>query len=272
MRTYPHYQLIYRYFNAIAVSLESMDLTGNTVLVTGGGSGIGRGLAETLHRAGNRVVIAGRRRDALRAVAETNAGIEWRHLDLAEPASIAGLAAELTGSHPGLNVLVNNAGVMHTEDLLTGDADLAETAETTVAVNLLGPMRLTAALLLTLLGQPHAAIVNVTSALAFVPKAAAPSYSATKAGLHSYTQSLRRQLRGTSVQVIEIIPPQVETDMLAGHDYGPDVMSLNAFVAETVSLLKNQPDAAEIVVAAAKRVRVATRDGHYDDIFDAVNP
>ena len=118
-----------------------MDLTGNTVLVTGGGSGIGRGLAETLHWAGNRVVVAGRRRDALRAVAETNAGIEWHHMDLAEPASIAGLAAELTGSHPGLNVLVNNAGVMHTEDLRTGDAataEAAEIAETTVAVNLLG--------------------------------------------------------------------------------------------------------------------------------------
>jgi uncharacterized oxidoreductase len=108
--------------------------------------------------------------------------------------------------------------------------------------------------------------------LAFVPKAVAPSYSATKAGLHAYTQSLRRQLRRTPVQVIEIIPPQVETDMLAGHDYGPNVMSLDAFVAETVSLLKSQPDAAEIVVAAATRVRLAARDGHYGDIFDSVNP
>jgi uncharacterized oxidoreductase len=249
-----------------------MQLTDNTVLITGGGSGIGRGLAETLHRAGNRVVIAGRRRDALRAVADANAGIECRHLDLAEPASITQLAAELSASHPSLNVLINNAGVMHTEDLLIGDATQAEIAETTVAVNLLGPMRLTAALLPTLFGQPHAAVVNVTSALAFVPKAVAPSYSATKAGLHAYTQSLRRQLRRTPVQVIEIIPPQVETDMLAGHDYGPNVMSLDAFVAETVSLLKSQPDAAEIVVAAATRVRLAARDGHYDDIFDSVNP
>src|SRR5579875_984180 len=249
-----------------------MDLTGNTILVTGGGSGIGRGLAETLHRAGNQVVIAGRRRDALRAVADANPGIECRQLDLADPDSIARLAAELAGSHPGLNVLVNNSGVLHTEDLSTSGAGAAEIAENTVAVNLLGPMRLTAALLPTLLGQPHAAIVNVTSALAFVPKAAAPTYSATKAGLHAYTQSLRHQLRHTAVQVVEIIPPQVKTDMLGGQDYGPDAMTLDAFVAETVSLLHSQPDAAEIVVDAARQVRFAACDGRYGEIFDVVNP
>lgn len=147
-----------------------MKLTGNTVLITGGGSGIGRALAETLHRAGNRVVIAGRRRGVLQAVAEANPGIEHRHLDLAQPDSIDRLATELTGSYPGLNVLVNNAGVMRTEDLSTGEAAPAEIAEQTVAVNLLGPIRLTAALLPTLLLQPDAAIANVTSALAFVPK------------------------------------------------------------------------------------------------------
>ncbi|MEY8015426.1 MULTISPECIES: SDR family oxidoreductase [Mycobacterium] len=249
-----------------------MNLTGNTILITGGGSGIGRGLAEALHRAGNRVVIAGRRREALRAVAEANPGIEYLRLDLAEPDGIGRLAAELPGRHPGLNVLVNNAGIMQTEDLVAGDPALAEIADMTVAVNLLGPMRLTAALLPTLLGQPHAAIVNVTSALAFVPKAVAPTYSATKAGLHAYTQSLRRQLRHTPVQVIEIIPPQVETDMLAGHPSGPHAMSLDAFVVEAMSLLRSQPDAGEIVVEAARRVRFAARDGHYDDVFDAVNP
>ncbi|GAS89517.1 SDR family oxidoreductase [Mycolicibacterium brisbanense] len=249
-----------------------MSVTANTVLVTGGGSGIGRGLAETLHRAGNQVVIAGRRQAPLQAVADANPGIACRHLDLADPDSITRLAAELTDTHPGLNVLVNNAGVMHTEDLRTGAAATAEIAQTTVAINLLGPIRLTAALLPALLARPQAAIVNVTSALAFVPKAAAPTYSATKAGLHAYTQSLRRQLRRTSVKVIEIIPPRVETDMLAGQDDGTDAMSLDAFVAETISLLHSQPDAEEVVVHAAKRVRFAARDGHYDDIFDAVNP
>ncbi|CPR09829.1 DltE protein [Mycobacterium bohemicum DSM 44277] len=249
-----------------------MNLTGNTVLVTGGASGIGRGLAESLHRAGNQVVIAGRRRDALRAVADANPGMECRRVDLAEPAGIDRLAAELRAGHPGLNVLVNNAGIMLSEDLLAGQAALAGIAEATVAVNLLGPMRLTAALLPTLLGQPHAAIVNVTSALAFVPKAVAPTYSATKAGLHSYTQSLRRQLRHTCVQVIEIIPPRVETDMLAGQDRGPDVMALNDFVAQTMSLLRGRPDATEIVVGGAERVRFAARGGRYDAVFESVNP
>ncbi len=248
-----------------------MNLTGNTILVTGGGSGIGRGLAETLHRAGNRLVIAGRRRDALRAVADANPGIEYLPLDLAEPDSISRLAAELADRHPGLNVLVNNAGVMQTEDLVTGGPALAEIADQTVAVNLLGPVRLTATLLPVLLGQPHAAIINVTSALAFVPKAVAPTYSATKAGLHAYTQSLRRQLRHTPVQVIEIIPPQVETDELAAQQCGPNAMSVDAFVVEAMSLLHSQPDAGEIVVEAARRVRFAARDGHYDDVFDSVN-
>lgn len=249
-----------------------MNLTGNTVLITGGGSGIGRALAETLHRAGNRVVIAGRRRDVLQAVADANPGIEHRHLDLVEPDSIDRLATELTGSHPGLNVLVNNAGVMRTEDLSSGEAAPAEIAEQTVAVNLLGPIRLTAALLPTLLLQPDAAIANVTSALAFVPKAVVPTYSATKAGLHAYTQSLRHQLRHTPIQVIEIVPPRVETDMIAEQGGGAGAMSLNAFVAQIFSLLHSQPDAAEIVVDAAQRVRFAARDGHYDDVFAAINP
>ncbi len=247
-----------------------MDITGNTVLVTGGGSGIGRGLAEALHRAGNQVVIAGRRRQPLQAIASANPGIEWRQLDLADRASITNLAVELVDSHPGLNVLVNNAGVMQTEDLRTGG--VTDIAESTVAVNLVGPIRLTAALLPTLLGQQHAAIVNVTSALAFVPKADAPSYSATKAGLHAYTESLRHQLRRTPVQVIEIIPPRVETDMLAGQRDGADAMSLDAFVAETFSLLQNRPDAVEVVVDAAARARFASRDNHYADIFESMNP
>jgi uncharacterized oxidoreductase len=268
MRTSAQFSRNDRKFNAVAASLKSMKPTGNTILVTGGGTGIGRGLAETLHRAGNQVVIAGRRRGVLQAVADANPGIEYRRLDVAEPDSINRLAADLSRSYPGLNMLVNNAGVMRSEDLLTTSAEIAEQ---TVAVNLLGPIRLTAALLPRLLSQQHAVIANITSALAFVPRADAPSYSATKAGLHAYTQSLRHQLRHTSVQVIEIIPPRVETDMLVERGDGPAAMSVNAFVAETFSLLRSQSDAAEIVVDAAKHVRFAARDGNYDDVFTAIN-
>lgn len=250
-----------------------MDWTRNTILITGGGSGIGRALAENLYRAGNRVVIAGRRLEVLQATAAEHPGMQYRHLDLADPDSIAGLAAELRDSHPELNVLINNAGVMHTEDLRRGDSGTrSRIARNTVAVNLLGPMQLTAALLPALLARPDAAVVSVTSALAFVPKSTAPTYSATKAALHAYTQSLRHQLQDTAVQVIEIIPPQVETDMLAGQNRGPQAMSLEAFAAEAMSLLRGHPDATEIVVDAARRVRFAARDGHYDDVFAAVNP
>ncbi|OCB54325.1 oxidoreductase [Mycobacterium malmoense] len=245
-----------------------MKLTRNVVLVTGGGSGIGRGLAESLHRLGNRVIIAGRRREVLRAVASANPGMDWVRLDQGDPSSVARLVAEVTDRHPGLNVVINNAGIMRTENLLADDATAAEAI---VAVNLLGPIRLTASLLPTLRTQRNAAIVNVTSALAFVPKAVAPTYCATKAALHSYTESLRHQLRGTAVQVIEVIPPRVETEMRRGPGNAPHALTPDAFVAEVIALLRSDPDAAELVVDAARRARFAARDGRYDAIFGAVN-
>ncbi|OBI24821.1 oxidoreductase [Mycobacterium sp. E1386] len=245
-----------------------MKLTRNIVLVTGGGSGIGRALAESLYRLGNRVIIAGRRREVLQAAAAANPGMDCVHLDQSDPVSIAGLVAEVTGRHPGLNVVINNAGIMHTEDLLAGDA---AAAEETVAVNLLGPIRLTAALLPTLLAQRDAAIVNVTSALAFVPKAVTPTYCATKAALHSYTESLRHQLRDTAIEVVEVIPPRVETDIQRGLGNASHIVALDAFVAEAISLLRSNPGATEIVVDAARRVRFAAREDSYDEIFTAVN-
>lgn len=245
-----------------------MKLTGNTILVTGGGSGIGRGLAEALHRRGNQVIIAGRRRDRLQAATEANPGMHYMQADQGNDASITQLAAELADLFPGLNIVINNAGVMSTEELLAADT---RTAETMVAVNLLGPIRLTAKLLPGLLSQEHAAIINVTSALAAVPKATVPTYCATKAALHSYTQSLRWQLRDTSVQVIEVLPPRVATEIQDSLGYDPHVLSLDDFVAETISLLEVEPCAGEIVVDSAKRVRFAERDGHYDEVFHTVN-
>ena len=246
-----------------------MKLTNNTVLITGGGSGIGRGLAESLHRSGNTVIIAGRRLDVLQTVADANPGMEYLRLDLTDPASVTDLAAKVTRRHPELNVLINNAGVMRNENLLAAEGAATEAALFMVGTNLLGPIRLTTAVLPTLLARPRAALVNVTSALAFVPKAHAPTYSATKAALHSYTESLRHQLRDTSVAVIEIIPPQVETDMVDGQPSSANLMPLDSFVAESVSLL--QTGATEIVVEAAKRVRFAAPDGRYDEMFGLVN-
>src|SRR5690606_20265932 len=171
-----------------------MKISGNTILITGGGSGIGRALAHRFHDLGNEVLVAGRRRDALE---ETTAGRErmstWV-LDVGDPGAIEDFARRVTAAHPRLNVLINGAGIMRWED--AADARDLGDAEATVATNLLGPIRLTNALVAHLRAQPHATIVNVSSGLAFVPLASAPTYSATKAAIHSYTVSLREQLRG----------------------------------------------------------------------------
>ena len=248
-----------------------MQMTDNTVLVTGGGTGIGRGLAESLHRLGNQVVIAGRRREPLRAVAEANPGIQTLSLDQGDPADIRRFATELTDRYPDLNVVVNNASIQRLEDLTTTGPSAAEL---TIAINLLGPIRLTAALLPSLLKKPRAAIVNVSSGLAFMPSALTPTYCATKAGLHSYTQSLRYQLRETSVQVIEVIPPHLQTGLQRGRGFdtsGPRAMPLDEYIAETISLLQTQPDADEIIVERVRPYRFAERDGVYDQVYCALN-
>ncbi|GBE64610.1 oxidoreductase [Mycobacterium sp. MFM001] len=246
-----------------------MQWTDNTILVTGGGTGIGRGLAEALHRLGNQVVIAGRRRAPLQAVVDANPGMGHLQIDQADPGDIRRFATELYARYPGLNVVINNAAIMRVEDLTAGEVAAAEAVVTT---NLLGPIRLTAALLPTMLAQPRAAIINVTSALAFVPKAITPTYCATKAALHSYTESLRFQLRDTTVQVIEIAPPRVQTEIHGTQGYGPDTMPLEAFVAETITQLQTQPHANEIVVERAMPCRLAAHADSYGRLYAAINP
>ncbi len=227
-----------------------MKLTGNTILITGGGTGIGRGLAEALHRRGNQVIIAGRRRDHLQAVAAAHRGMAWIELDITDPVSIEAAAAKLIAEHPDLNVLINNAGIM-LPDTAAGRID-DDLLVSTVTTNFLGPIRLTSALIEHLKAKPDAAIAYTSSVLGFVPLAATAVYSATKAALHSFILSQRFSLRGSSVRVLEIAPPWVRTDLMNSRE-AEQAMPLDPFIAETIQVLGT--DADEILVEAAKSMR-----------------
>ncbi|MVN85644.1 SDR family NAD(P)-dependent oxidoreductase [Deinococcus sp. HMF7620] len=246
-----------------------MDMTGNTILITGGGSGIGRALAEAFHQLGNQVVIAGRRQDALDAVTAAHPGMRGIPLDLESAHGIQTFAEHLLQEVPSLNVVIHNAGVMINEDLKDGTT---EAAETTVTTNLLGPMRLTAALIGHLLEQPHAAILTVTSGIAYSPWALTPAYSATKAGLHAYTQTLRYQLQDTAVQVIELIPPFTQTELQGPQQAtNPHALPLADYIRETMQILSEQPDAEEVVIERVKLQRYAERRGESDALFKSRN-
>jgi len=246
-----------------------MKMTGNTILITGGGSGIGRALAESFHVLGNQVILAGRRTQALDETASQNAGMASFTLDIRDPAAIRSFAAQVAERFPKLNVLINNSGIMRVENFRTQQDGLAD-AESTIATNLLGPLRLTAALLGVLQKQPHSTVMNVSSGLAFVPLAYTPTYCATKAAIHSYTQSLRFQLRNSTTEVLELIPPYVATDLLNGRS-DPRAMPLDAFIAEVMEILKTQPKATEICVERVKNLRFAAESGSYDSVFRNFN-
>jgi uncharacterized oxidoreductase len=248
-----------------------MQFTGNKILITGGGSGIGRALAEALHALGNQVIIAGRRQAALDTVVAAHPGMTARTLDVENAEDIRAFAARILAEHPDLNVLINNAGIMRLENLQTDNVDLVD-AEATIATNLLGPVRLTAALLPHLRKQRQAAVIMVSSGLAFLPLATTPTYSATKAAIHSYAQSLRFQLRHTSVRVLEIAPPYVQTELMGSHQaVDPDAMPLKEYIQETIALLQSSPVPDEVLVERVKPLRFAERNGTFSNVFDTLN-
>ena len=244
-----------------------MKRTGNTIFITGGSSGIGRALAHRWHDQGNTVIVAGRRREALEEMIAVRSGMAFQELNVDDPGAVERVMERLIAEHPDLNVLVNCAGISGAEDPTTS-RDLSR-AEKIVETNLLGPIRMIDALVDHLKGQPDAAILNVSSGTGFVPYPAAPTYSASKAALHSYTLSLRAMLTGAA-QVIEIIPPQVATDLMEGLKVSPQSVPLDKFANDVMAQLNEQPEAYEIVVEEVKPFRFAERDGKVRDLLTSM--
>ncbi len=239
-----------------------MNISGNTIFIPGATSGIGLGLALKFHEAGNTVIIGGRRTDRLDQITAAHPGIRAVTIDVADAASIADVSARVKAEHPEVNVLITMAGIMEFEDLRS--ADHLAIAETAVTTNLLGTIRLIAAFTDHFLTKQDATIVTVSSGLAFVPLPSTPTYSATKAAVHSFTESLRVQLQGTSVRVVELAPPGVQTEILGGAMNATN-MPLQDFLDEAFALFAT--DANQILVENVQPLRFAEANGAYDEVL-----
>ncbi len=245
-----------------------MKSTGNTIFIPGATSGIGLGLALRFHAAGNTVIIAGRRADLLEKIGSEHPGIETVVLDTTDAAAIVETAETLIRRFPDLDVLVNMAGIMQPEDVHR--ADFLETAEETIATNLLGPLRLIGAFVEHLASRPTATIMNVSSGLAFVPLPITPTYSATKAAIHSFSVSLRVQLADTSIEVVELVPPAVRTALM-GQEDSPTSMPLDDFLTEVMQIIESEPDVEEILVERVKVLRHAEVDGTFPAVLASLS-
>jgi len=247
-----------------------MNISGNTVFIPGSTSGIGLALAVELQARGNTVIIGGRRAGLLEQIAVQHPGLGTVQLDTADPASIESAAKEVLAQHPDLNVLVAMAGIMRLEDWHQPQSFLAS-AESVVTTNVLGPIRLIAAFIEHLRAQPDATIVTVSSGLAFTPLSVTPSYNASKAAIHMLSESIRLQLAGTSVKIVELEPPAVRTSLLPGQEDNGVAMPLDEFIAEATTLLEAQPDAKEIQVERVKFLRYGEARGDYDQVVATLN-
>jgi uncharacterized oxidoreductase len=215
-----------------------MNMSGNTILITGGSSGIGLELARQLC-AQNTVIITGRNQEKLDAATAALGGIHTYRSDASEPKDIESLHSAVTKEFPSLNVLINNAGIMRKINLRDGVADLAD-INREIEINLSGPIRMVKQFLPHLERQQSAAIVNVTSGLAFVPFPISPLYSAAKAGLHAFTQALRIQMRNSAVSVFELAPPGTETPLFRGDFDVTDLGSVKGMEVARLSRLAIQ--------------------------------
>ena len=238
-----------------------MRLSANTVLITGGGSGIGLALAEAFVQHGSEVIICGRSAERLEAVQRRHPALHTKVSDLSEVAGCQELALWVADRFERVNVLVNNAGIQRDIDFTRGANDLLA-GENEVRVNLEAPILLSALMVPLIAGKHPAAIINVTSGLGFVPSARMPVYSAPKAGLHAFSMALRRQLAPTGIQVFEVVPPAVNTGLnSAGRARRPQLkidLEPAEFVAAVMADL--QADVAEIGYGFSADVICASRE------------
>lgn len=247
-----------------------MDITNSTVFIPGATSGIGLALAVALHEQGSTVVVGGRRTELLEQIAADHPGLDTVRIDTTDPESIASAAKDVIERHPDLDTLVTMAGIMRTEDWHHPEGFL-DTAEETITTNVLGPIRLIGAFVEHLQTRPHATIVTVSSGLAFAPLKVTPTYDASKAAIHMLSEAVRLQLADTSVDVVELVPPSVATDLMPGQRESAFAMPLDAFVAEVVDLLRTQPDAHEILVERVKFLRFGEARGDYEEVVATLN-
>jgi uncharacterized oxidoreductase len=213
-------------------------LNGNTILITGGATGIGLAFAKKFVELGNKVIVTGRRQDKLDEAVKAVPGLVAIRGDVGDAKGVTELVGKVLAAHPDLNVLMNNAGIFIYRNLGTDAPDL-ESWTSEVDINVAGPIRMIAALMAQLKAK-KGTIINVSSGLAFVPLQAAPIYCATKAALHSFTISLRQQLSGTNVEVIELMPPAVKTELADIPDTeGFTIITTDVLVDATVAALRN---------------------------------
>ncbi|WP_086661939.1 SDR family oxidoreductase [Lentzea kentuckyensis] len=246
-----------------------MDITGNTVFIPGATSGIGLALALALRERGNTVIVGGRRTELLDRIAAEHPGVETVRIDTTDADSVQAAAKDVISRFPALNVLITMAGVMRVEDWHS--PAFLESAESIITTNVLGPIRLIAAFVEHFQSRPEATIMTVSSGLAFAPLKVTPSYNASKAAIHMLSETLRLQLADTSVRVVELEPPSVQTDLLPGQADNEHAMPLDEYVAEVMNIVETQPDVREIQVERVKFLRYGEARGDYDQVVAAIN-
>lgn len=246
-----------------------MDINGHTIFIPGATSGIGLALALALQAKGNTVIVGGRRTELLQQIAAEHPGVGTVRIDTTDPQSISATAGTVLEKWPELDVLIPMAGIMRTEDWTHGG--FAVGAAQVVETNLLGPIRLIDAFIDHLRSRPSATIMTVSSGLAFAPLKVTPTYNATKAAIHLLSESIRLQLAGTGVEVIELEPPSVATDLMPGQRDSAFAMPLDDFIAEVVEIIETQPAVREIQVENVKFLRYGEARGDYDKVVAVLN-